>query len=72
MGQEMPPKLPLPLGGIQATMYYLRGSLDQVHTCKRISTGSAVLAQLMVVTNGQTERHTDNATYVAISWHQMH
>ena len=38
-------------------MYYLGGSLDQVHTCKRISTGSPVLAKHMVVTNAQTETH---------------
>jgi len=59
-GREMPPKCPFPWGGANTWFF----GPTQVRTPNSISIGSAVLAQLMAVTN--KHRHTDHATSVAI------
>ena len=58
-----PPKCPIPVGN--PGLHRIHGSLvPKVHTPNGILVGWAVVVGLMVMTNRQTERHTDRPRYL--------
>ena len=72
MGRETPLKIALSPKGIWAppTNTWIPGP-TQVHVLNSISIGSAILAQLTIVTNRHSE-HTDHDTSVTIGYIVSH